>query len=135
MKQLDDDIANDGLDAVKETVTRCQDMAEPSPPRGPSCHRNSTLEPALYYAIREKRSEIVDYLLSRVVKICSLVASEAINTKCPPSMWQVFLNHWLDINAPLDEGLLLPPLGSVSYTSPSVRFVSHLQLCIPSLHY
>lgn len=122
MKELDDAVANNNLDGVKEIVTRWQNMAEPSPPRGPNNYPNSTLEPALYYAIREKRPEIVDYLLSRGVKMCSLVASEAIHSKCPPAMWQVFLNHGFDINAPPDKGLALPPLGSVSHISPCVRF-------------
>lgn len=123
MNQLDEAIANDNLDGVKEIVTRWQNMAEPSPPRGPRNYPNSTLEPALYYAIRENRPEIVDYLLSRGVKMCSLVASEAIHSKSPPAMWQVFLNHGFDINAPLDKGLALPPLGSVSYTFPCGHFI------------
>lgn len=121
MKQLDEAIANDNLDGVKEIVTRWQNMAEPSPPRGPRNYPNSTLEPALYYAIRENRPEAVDYLLSRGVKVCSLVASEAIHSKSPPAMWQVFLNHGVDVNAPLDKGLALPPLGSVTYTFPCGR--------------
>lgn len=140
MKQLDDAVANNSLDGVKEVVTRWQNMAEPSPPRGPKNYPNSTLEPALYYAIREKRPEIVDYLLSRGVKMCSLVASEAIHSKCPPAMWQVFINHGFDVNAALDKGLALPPLGSVSYTSPCVRFLFpwlfiYLNFCVPSPFY
>lgn len=122
MKQLDESIANDSLDGVKEIVTKWQNMADPSPPRGPRKYPNSTLEPALYYAIRENRPEIVDYLLSRGVKVCSLVASEAIHSKSPTAMWQVFLNHGFDVNAPLDKGLALPPLGSVSYTFPCGRY-------------
>lgn len=140
MKQLDEAIANDSLEDVKEIVTKWQNIAEPSPPRGPRNYPDSTLEPALYYAIRENRPEIVKYLLSRGVKMCSLVASEAIHSKCPPAMWQVFLNHGFDINAPLDKGLALPPLGSVSYNFPCGRFICptlfiYLQFCIPIPHY
>lgn len=121
MKQLDDAIANGSLDGVQEIVSGWQNMADPSPPRGPRNYPNSTLEPALYYALREKQPKIVDYLLNQGVKLCRLVASEAINGKCPPTMWQVFLNHDFDVNAPLDKGLALPPLGSVSCTSPCLR--------------
>lgn len=123
MKQLDEAIVNDSLDDVKVIVTRWQNMAETSPPRGPRNYPNSTLEPALYHAIRENRPEIVDYLLGRSVNMCSLVASQAIYSKSPPAMWQVFLNRGFDINAPLDKGLALPPLGSVSYTFPCGRFL------------
>lgn len=135
MRQLDDAIANGSLDGVKEIVTRWQNMAEPSPPQGPGNYPNSTLEPALYYAIRENRPDIVDYLLNQGVKLCKIVAGEAIQSKCPSAMWQVLLDHGFDINAALDDGLALPPLGSVSCTSPSACSMLYLQFCIPDPHY
>ncbi|RYP83206.1 hypothetical protein DL769_001402 [Monosporascus sp. CRB-8-3] len=103
MKQLNEACTRDTLDEVKRLVTEWQDMREPSPPRGPNHYPLGTLEPVLYHAIRENRADVVAYLLQQGIKMSRLAVTEALSHKSTGPMWQVFLEHGLDINAPLAD--------------------------------
>lgn len=112
MRQMSDACTAGNLDEIKKLVRQWLNAPDTSVPRGPSHYPIGTLEPLWYQAIREDHADIVDYLLGQGIKMCRLGLWDAISHNCSASMWQVFLDHGLDINVTTD-GFHPPPLAFV----------------------
>ncbi|KAI1076145.1 hypothetical protein F5B20DRAFT_594232 [Whalleya microplaca] len=116
--QFNDACTNGTLDDVKILVNQWRNMLQSSPPDHDPL---SSLEPTLHHAIREDRADIVAYFLDQGLQMSRQAAWEAIASKASPSMWQVFLDHGLDINDRLDDGLCGPPPLLIVSTSSKTR--------------
>jgi len=127
MRQMSDACTKGELDEIKKLVRQWLDAPDASLPRGPSQYPIGTLEPLWYQAIREDHADIVDYLLGQGIKMCQLGLWDAIAHNCSASMWQVFLDHGLDINESVDGAgpgpLAFVPWPFLSTLRPSLRSV------------
>ncbi|KAK9420187.1 hypothetical protein SUNI508_06715 [Seiridium unicorne] len=115
MKELDEACTKGGsaLGEVERLVSAWQNMPQPSPPRGPENYPIGTLEPVLYQAIRMDRADVTNYLLNQGIRTSRLTLYEALSSKSSSELWQVLLDHGLDINAPLNTANEPPPLAFV----------------------
>ncbi|KAI0412617.1 hypothetical protein F5X98DRAFT_391791 [Xylaria grammica] len=77
-----------------------------------------TLEPTLFHAIRSDRADVANYLLDEGVKFSGLALAETVTSQPLPAMWQVFLDHGLDINAPPEDAGMSPLGFPESYILP-----------------
>lgn len=99
------------LSAVKALVDSWrQNQSPPGPPEYPI----GALEPAFYHAIRRDDASIASYFLNAGISFCRLAVLEALESECTIPMFQTFLDHGWDINAPMGE----KPPGPLAYVPP-----------------
>jgi hypothetical protein len=103
MRQLNEAIGSHTLDEVIQLVSEWKRVSQLPPHHGPADDPVGALGPALFHAIRADRFDVVAYLLDQGVKPSRLALWEAVSCKSSSAMWQVFLDHGLDINAPLED--------------------------------
>ncbi|RWA09613.1 hypothetical protein EKO27_g5477 [Xylaria grammica] len=121
IKQLNEACTHEELGNIQALVARWQQGRPASPPRGPPHYPMGTLEPTLFHAIRSDRADVVNYLLDEGVKFSGLSLAEAVTSQASPAMWQVFLDHGLDINAPLEDAGT-SPLGYILLREDLIRW-------------
>ncbi|KZL85948.1 ankyrin repeat protein, partial [Colletotrichum incanum] len=101
------------LEEVNRLIRKWKAMGpDAMPPPGPEQYPIGSLEPILYFAIRQHQAPIVSYLLDEGMKFSRLAQIEASQSRCGPPIWQVFLDHGWDIshtNSAADP----PPLAFV----------------------
>lgn len=123
MQQLNAACSSGDVHAFKELVSQWKQSSSPSPPPGPPNYPMGTLEPVIFHAIRSDQAEIVDYLLREGIIFNRLLLADAVSSEASSAVWQVFLDHGLDINAPLERNGM-PPLA---YVRTAILPSSHIQ--------
>ncbi|KAI1267897.1 hypothetical protein F5Y18DRAFT_273298 [Xylariaceae sp. FL1019] len=121
MQELERACTNNDIDHFKASFYAWRQMATPQPPLGPPDYPLGTLDPIFYHAIRLHRTEFVAFLLSEGVRTCRAARFEAIEYKCPPAMWEAFLEHG-HYNIWDSESQLLPPMADVFDNAPLVEW-------------
>lgn len=110
MERLNEAVTDDSLEDVRGIILQWQDASEASLPRNTSRFHSDALQPILSQAIKMERADMVTYLLDAGIRLTRQAVVEAISCQSSISIWQVFLEHGLDINEPLSDWGL-PPLG------------------------
>ncbi|WQF84729.1 Putative ankyrin repeat-containing domain superfamily [Colletotrichum destructivum] len=99
MQQLCDACARGQLDEFKRLVEEWKAKgAAATPPPGPEHYPLGTLEPILFFAVRQHQHQIVAYLLDEGLKRSELVMVHVHEFRCRPPMLQVMLDRGWDIN-------------------------------------